>query len=91
MILSFEEIRWRNGRFLPTRPKQPIRYKVVHISKLDDGSLMYQTRRGHFHESWIGEVVFLTEEDAKDKFNKRYEYGTIKDLMQNCRFCNKLR
>lgn len=46
---------------------------------------MYQTRRGHFHESWIGEVVFLTEEEAEVNFNKRFECGSVEELMKKCR------
>lgn len=73
-IESFDEIHWYAGRFKPTRPKCPIKYKVIHIDKLNDGSLMYQTKHGHFHESWIDKKVFITESEARDNFKEHINY-----------------
>lgn len=63
-IKSFEEIYWRSERFRPEKTKHPLEKKVTQIVNTKDGTL-YQVKGGHFHESWIGKIVFTSKEEAE--------------------------
>ena len=63
---TFDEIYWRPGMFKVATTTVPFKMKVIDIVETKDG-LLYQTKKGHFHENWVGEVVFITEEEANNK------------------------
>ena len=67
-IKSFEELDC--VRIKPAPITRPIGYKIIHVEKLKDG-IMYQTRKGHFHENWIGKIVFYTKEEAMAKMKEK--------------------
>ena len=64
-IRSFTEIYWKYWRIKPP-PKtyHPLERKIRDVVYTKNG-VLYQVKDGHFHESWIGEVVFDTKEEAE--------------------------
>lgn len=73
---SLEEIKWRPNQPKPSRPAHPIKHTVVAIQRLDNGTFLYHTDLGYFHESWIGNRVFLTKEEAETNFPDTIDYST---------------
>lgn len=61
---TFEEIYWRSGRFRPNPTKHPFEKKITQVVHTKNG-VMYQVKGGHFHESWIGKIVFESKEEAE--------------------------
>lgn len=64
-VKSFEEIYWRSGLFRPPVTKQPLEKKITQIVHTKD-DILYQVKGGHFTNSWIGNIVFNTKEEAKE-------------------------
>lgn len=67
-IKTFDEI-YNNNRTLkpPKKTIHPFEKKIVQIVETKDG-ILYQVKGGHFHESWIGIIVFDTKEEAEQMF-----------------------
>lgn len=63
-IRTFEEIYWRCGMFRPNPTRHPFEKKITQVIHTKNGFL-YQVKGGHFHESWIGKIVFDSKEEAK--------------------------
>ena len=66
---SFEEIYWRSGMFKPNRTMHPLEKKITQVVHTKDG-VLYQVKGGHFHESWIGKIVFNSKEEAEKHITK---------------------
>lgn len=67
---TFREIYWQlYSKTPPERTKHPIEKKITQIIHCKDGTL-YQVKGGHFHESWIGDIVFDTKEEAAAAIKK---------------------
>ena len=66
-IKTFDEIYWeiylRSERFKPQKTKYPFEKKITQVIHTKDG-ILYQVKGGHFHESWVGQIVFDTKEEA---------------------------
>lgn len=69
-IKSFEEIYWRSGMFRPPVIKHPFEKKITQIVHTKDG-ILYQVKGGHFHDSWVGKIVFETKEEAEQAIIKQ--------------------
>ena len=64
-IKTFDEIYNSNRTLKPPRKTiHPFEKKIVQIVETKDG-ILYQVKGGHFHESWIGTIVFDTKEEAE--------------------------
>lgn len=64
-IKTFKEIYWQMYSKTPPEPtKHPFEKKITQVVHCADGT-MYQVKGGHFHESWIGDIVFDTKEEAE--------------------------
>jgi len=59
MIKSFEDVSL-GGKML----KHPFEKKITQVVHTKDG-VLYQVKGGHFHESWIGKIVFDSKEEAE--------------------------
>ena len=70
-IKSFEEIYWRSGMFRPTPTRHPFEKKITQVVHTKDG-ILYQVKGGHFHESWIGTIVFDSKEEAENYISEIY-------------------
>lgn len=64
-IKSFREIYWRlYSKTPPEKTKYPFEKKITQVVHTKDETL-YQVKGGHFPESWIGDIVFNTKEEAE--------------------------
>lgn len=64
-IKRFEDIYWKSYyKTKPEKIKHPVEKKITQIVHCKDGTVLYQVKGGHFPESWVGEIVFDTKEDA---------------------------
>ena len=70
-IKTFQEIYWKSGMFRLSKTKTPFEKKITQVIHTKDGTL-YQVKGGHFHESWIGKIVFNTKDEAQEMINKNY-------------------
>lgn len=65
-INRFDEIYWwLYYKTPPERTKYPIQKKITQVVNSKEG-ILYQVKGGHFPESWVGDIVFDTEEEAKE-------------------------
>ena len=64
-IKTFDEI-YNSNRTLkpPIKTIHPFEKKIIQVVETKDG-ILYQVKGGHFHESWIGTIVFDTKEEAE--------------------------
>jgi hypothetical protein len=63
-IKTFREIYWWIYTKTPPKPlKHPIEKKITQVVHTKNETL-YQVKDGHFPESWIGDIVFDTKEEA---------------------------
>ena len=69
MVKTFAQIYWHPGMFIPPRLKHPHQKKITQIVETETGKL-YQVKGGHFHESWVGLLVFKTEGEAQKVLDK---------------------
>lgn len=68
---TFREIYWQiYSKSPPPKLKTPIEKKIYQIVHAKDG-VLYQVKDGHFHESWIGEIVFKNKEEAEASMRER--------------------
>lgn len=65
-IKTFHEIYWKDKNTKPTPTKHPFEKKISQVIHTKNGTL-YQVKGGHFHESWIGDIVFATKSEAENK------------------------
>lgn len=64
-IKTFDEI-YNSNRTLkpPIKTTHPFEKKIIQVVETKDG-ILYQVKGGHFHETWIGTIVFDTKEEAE--------------------------
>lgn len=63
---TFRHIYWWIYSKTPPEPlKHPHEKKITQVTFTKDGTVLYQVKGGHFPESWIGDIVFDTKEDAE--------------------------
>lgn len=65
-IRTFREIYWWvYSKTPPEKLKHPQEKKITQVVYTKDGPL-YQVKGGHFPDSWIGDIVFDTKEEAEN-------------------------
>lgn len=63
---TFRHIYWQIYSKTPPKPlKSPHEKKITQVTFTKDGTVLYQVKGGHFPESWIGDIVFDTKEEAE--------------------------
>lgn len=68
-IKTFKEIYWKGEEFRPTPTKRPFEKKITQVVHTKNGTI-YQVKGGHFHESWVGNIVFETKKEAERKIRE---------------------
>lgn len=64
-IKDFKEIWWEiYYQSQPPKRKHPLERKITQVVYTKD-DVLYQVKGGHFSESWVGEIVFDTKEEAE--------------------------
>ena len=69
-IKTFREIYWQMYSKTPPEPtRHPFEKKITQVVHTK-GGILYQVKDGHFHESWVGKIVFDTKEEAQSAMYK---------------------
>lgn len=63
---TFRHVYWWMYSKTPPKPlKYPHEKKITQVTYAKDGTVLYQVKGGRFTESWIGDMVFDTKEEAE--------------------------
>lgn len=71
-IMSPEEINWYKGMFKPTPIKKPQQKKIIQVQETPNG-FIYGVKKYHFHERFIGSIIFHSEEEAIEGMKHKNE------------------